>query len=150
MSVRPAQPSDVSELLTIWLRSVRATHTFLTERDIQSLLPMVRDQVLPNLNLWVLCGERDRLIGFMGVGEDSIEALFIDPKYLRRGGGTLLVRHARRLLRRQLRVDVNEQNWRAVEFYKASGFVVVGRSTVDDDGRPFPLLHMRKIGSVSW
>jgi putative acetyltransferase len=41
-------------------------------------------------------------------------------------------------------VDVNEQNPAAVGFYEALGFVVVSRSPVDGDGRPFPLLHMRR------
>jgi putative acetyltransferase len=43
-----------------------------------------------------------------------------------------------------LTVDVNEQNPAAVGFYEAVGFVVVGRSPLDDAGRPFPLLHMRR------
>jgi putative acetyltransferase len=38
---------------------------------------------------------------------------------------------------------VNEQNTAAVAFYKACGFVVEGRSELDETGRPYPLLHMR-------
>jgi hypothetical protein len=30
------------------------------------------------------------------------------------------------------------------DFYAALGFRVVGRSPLDDGGRPFPLLHMRR------
>jgi putative acetyltransferase len=40
-------------------------------------------------------------------------------------------------------VDVNEQNSAARRFYEACGFVVEGRSELDDQGRPYPLLHMR-------
>jgi putative acetyltransferase len=79
----------------------------------------------------------------MGIGQDNIEALFIDPEYLRLGGGATLIWHARRLLRRALRVNVNEQNEIAVRFYEANGFTVVGRSPVDDGGRPYPVLQMR-------
>ena len=39
-------------------------------------------------------------------------------------------------------VDVNEQNPRALEFYEANGFHVVGRDEFDADGRPFPILHL--------
>lgn len=39
-------------------------------------------------------------------------------------------------------VDVNEQNVQAVEFYRRRGFTVVGRSELDDQGRPYPILHM--------
>lgn len=45
---------------------------------------------------------------------------------------------------RPLHVDVNDQNPGAVKFYEAMGFETIGRSAVDGDGRPFPLLHMRE------
>jgi putative acetyltransferase len=47
-SIRTAHPSDMERLLAIWLDSVRATHLFLTETDIQALLPIVRDAALPH------------------------------------------------------------------------------------------------------
>ena len=43
-------------------------------------------------------------------------------------------------------LDVNEQNPDAVDFYRRRGFEQVGRSPVDSDGRPFPLLHFRRAG----
>jgi putative acetyltransferase len=46
-------------------------------------------------------------------------------------------------LRGELTVDVNEQNTGAVAFYEACGFVVEGRSALDESGRAYPLLHMR-------
>lgn len=39
-------------------------------------------------------------------------------------------------------VDVNEQNEQASAFYRRRGFVVIGRSEVDEQGRPYPMLHM--------
>ena len=41
-------------------------------------------------------------------------------------------------------VDVNEQNHGAVGFYRHIGFEVTGRSDLDDQGRPYPLLHLRR------
>ncbi|WP_369803267.1 hypothetical protein [Mycobacterium sp. E2699] len=41
-------------------------------------------------------------------------------------------------------MDVNEQNCQVVDFYSRRGFVVVGRSELDDAGGPYPLLHMSK------
>lgn len=146
MNIRKAQSADHDKLLDVWLRSVRATHAFLTEADIQELLPLVREHALPNLELWVLCPDERDIAGFMGLHENSIEALFIAPQYLRKGGGKLLVEHAKQLKGLPLRVDVNEQNPAAVAFYVANGFHVVGRSPLDGGGRPFPLLHMRRDG----
>jgi putative acetyltransferase len=125
----------------IWLRSVRATHTFLTEEDIQSFLPLVR-QGLPELELWVLCSEDNAPLGFMGMSGSKIEALFVEPKMFRRGGGRLLVKNAQHI-RGELTVDVNEQYPATCRFYEACGFVATERSKLDSTGRPFPLIHMR-------
>lgn len=140
--IRAGRPVDRDALLEIWLRSVRATHTFLTEADIQGLLPLVRDAALPNLELWVLESDGEP-IGFAGLDGPKLEALFLDPAHFRRGGGRMLVEHARRL-KGPLSVDVNEQQPDALHFYQALGFRVVGRSEVDGGGRPFPLLHLRE------
>jgi putative acetyltransferase len=143
LTIRPAVPADHAALLDIWLRSVRATHAFLTEEDIQSLLPGVRDTALAELELWVLCGEGGTPIGFLGLSGAHVEALFLAPESSRRGGGRMLLEHAR-ALKGPLTTDVNEQNPEAVRFYEACGFIVVGRSERDGGGRPFPLLHLRE------
>jgi putative acetyltransferase len=74
-----------------------------------------------------------------------MEALFLDPAVHRRGHGRTLVRHAREL-HGEVTVDVNEQNTAARRFYESCGFVVEGRSELDETGRPYPLLHMRLKG----
>lgn len=130
MKIRPGNNEDHELLVDIWLRSVRATHHFLSEPDIQALLPAVRESVLPQLELWVLCTEDNAPIGFTGLSGASVEALFIAPEWFRQGGGKLLLDHARRL-KGTLSVDVNEQNPDAVDFYRANGFEVVGRSETD-------------------
>ena len=148
MNIRRGMPADLDALLDIWLRSVRATHTFLSEDDIQFLLPLVRDCLTSGeLEVWVLCSETGALMGFMGLSRSKMEALFLAPEFHRRGGGRRLVRHAQEL-RGELTVDVNEQNPAACRFYEACGFVVEGRSELDSTGRPFPLLHMR-LGAPS-
>jgi putative acetyltransferase len=142
MNIRRAIPTDRDILLDIWLRSVRVTHAFLSEDDIQSFLPLVRDVDLVELEVWVLCSDSGAPIGFLGMSGSKMEALFLAPEFHRRGGGRRLVRHAQEL-KGELTVDVNEQNPAACRFYEACGFVVEGRSELDSTGRPFPLLHMR-------
>ncbi len=140
MDIRRAIPADRDILADIWLRSVRATHTFLSEEDIQSLLPLARDYLTSDEpELWVLCWA---VMGFMGMSGSKMDALFLAPEFHGRGGGRRLVRHAREL-HGELTTDVNEQNPAARRFYEVCGFVVEGRSELDDAGRPFPLLHMR-------
>lgn len=143
MTIRRAIPADRDTLLDIWLRSVRATHAFLSDGDIQSLLPHVRDYLASDApEFWVLCADDGALMGFMGMAGNKMESLFLAPEYHGRGGGRRLVRHAQELYG-ELTTDVNEQNPAALRFYEACGFVVEGRSAVDGGGRPFPLLHLR-------
>jgi putative acetyltransferase len=143
MNIRRAVRSDREGLVDIWLGSVRATHTFLSEQDIQSLLPLVRSYLTSDEpEFWVLCSDDGTLMGFMGMSGNKMDALFLAPEFQRRGGGRMLVQHAQKM-HGELTTDVNEQNPAAVRFYEACGFVVEGRSELDDQGRPFPLLHLR-------
>lgn len=148
MQIRRALPADVDCLFDIWLRSVRATHLFLRETDIQAMLPDVREYLLAaTATLWVLEVDTGQAVGFMGLTGGEIDSLFLAPEFQRRGGGRALVQHARDLAG-ELTVSVNEQNPGAVRFYEACGFVVTGRSETDSAGRPFPLLHMKRTAGT--
>jgi putative acetyltransferase len=145
MIIRPARPSDRNALVDVWLRSVRATHTFLTAADIDGLLPATRAYLTSaDAELWVVLGPSGEPAGFMGLDGSDLAALFLAPELLRRGVGRRFIDHAR-TMRGTLTVSVNEQNPAAVRFYEACGFRVVDRSPTDDEGRPFPLLHMRQV-----
>jgi putative acetyltransferase len=147
LQIRRARSTEIPGLTELWERSVRATHDFLTEDDIVALRPLVAAALDDDaLELWVLTGPDDQLVGFMGLAGEDISALFLEPARRREGGGSRLVAHAQALRGGPLTVDVNEQNHAAVGFYRALGFAVVGRSPLDDGGRPFPLLHMRRQG----
>lgn len=140
--IRLAASQERPTLIDIWRRAVTDSHHFLQEEDIRSLAPAVHDYLtLPELQLWLLCDEANTPVGFMGLQDAAVDSLFIDPEHWRRGGGALLINHARHL-EGPLTVDVNEQNTEALNFYRAMGFKVTGRSPVDSGGRPFPLLHL--------
>jgi hypothetical protein len=81
-------PSDHDTLVEIWLRAVRATHHFLTNGDIEKLLGLVRQGALDGLEIWVLCGNGPEPIGFMGLSDSKVEALFLAPEYHRRFAST--------------------------------------------------------------
>jgi putative acetyltransferase len=71
--------------------------------------------------------------------------LFVDPVFHGQGIGKKLIQYAIGQVGPDISVDVNEQNEQAVLFYMRMGFKQVGRSDLDDSGRPFPLLHMKMI-----
>jgi putative acetyltransferase len=136
---------DAAALLTLWERSVRTTHHFLNEADIVFYRPLVADMLSRGtLELWVLTNHGDAPLGYLGLAANGIEALFLEPTYRGQGYGRLLVAHAQERLGGAIAVDVNEENAAARSFYEALGFVLVGRSPLDDTGRPHPLLHLRR------
>lgn len=142
MDIRRAIVTDRDVLLDVWLRSVRATHTFVLEEDLEFMVPQVRDYLASSApEFWVVCDDAGAIMGFMGMSGSKMESLFLAPEFQRRGTGRRLVRHAQ-TLHGELTVDVNEQNEGARRFYEACGFVVKGRSELDEQGRPYPLLHL--------
>ena len=138
-------PADYSRVLEVWESSVRATHGFLTEGDIQSLKPLVYDQCVTRMPLFCVRDETNSVIGFLGVDAPKIEALFVDPAWRGKGVGRQLVEYAIEDLDAVL-VDVNEKNELAIGFYLHLGFEVAHRSERDGFGKPFPLLHLKLPG----
>lgn len=135
------EPADVPRLVELWEASVRASHTFLSEADIVGLVPLVADALETALDVTVAVDGSGRLLGFSGISGSKLEALFVDPAAMGAGVGGVLMRHALDQ-RRVWRVDVNEENPGALEFYRKYGFQVRSRSATDGQGRPFPILHM--------
>lgn len=79
----------------------------------------------------------------MFVHEGHVEALFIDPAHHGKGIGKALIQHALTDCP-DLTVDVYEQNTEALAFYQHVGFEPIGRSEVDSQGRPYPILHLAR------
>ena len=133
--------SDFAELLMVWEDSVRATHDFISEADIAEFKPMIVEHAFPAVTLRCVRGENQKILGFIGVAESKIEMLFVLNKCRGQGIGKQLLNFAINELE-ATKVDVNEQNPLAVEFYKHMGFDITSRSPLDDMGKPFPILHM--------
>jgi len=127
--------------MEIWRRAVDATHLFLRPEDRRDIEAEVA-AFLPGATLDLAVDETDRAIGFMLLGGNHMEALFVDPDLRGSGVGRALVEDA---VRRHpdLLTDVNEQNLQAVGFYERLGFERCGRSAMDGQGRPYPQIHLR-------
>lgn len=147
--VHPVGPEEGPDLLEVWEASVRATHHFLSESDLQSLKPLVLPGLLAFEHLRCVRDREGRMVAFVGVDRGKMEALFVHPRWHRAGVGRRLARHAVVELGATT-VDVNEQNEGAIAFYRRLGFEVEGRSETDGAGRPFPLLHLRKHNTSEW
>lgn len=141
MKIEKASKSDYVTLIEIWEKSVRATHHFLPEENIASLKPLILEHYFDAVDLRVAKNANNHIVGFIGVAQSNIEMLFISPDFRNCGVGSLLSKNA---IQHQsaTKVDVNEQNEDAIGFYQHLGFKVIGRSPLDGQGNPFPLLHM--------
>lgn len=140
-TVRPSSPSDTDRLVDIWRGAVDATHDFLDAGDRQAIETEVR-AFFPTANLQVAVDSQDVPLGFMLLNDAHLEALFISPDRRGQGIGKLLMQRAMGA-HEVLTVDVNEQNVHALGFYERLGFEITGRSSIDGQGRPYPLLHMQ-------
>ncbi|NRD74771.1 GNAT family N-acetyltransferase [Shewanella sp. VB17] len=130
------------EMLEVWENSVRATHDFLSDEDIDFFKPIIIEQAFPAVIMRCVKDNTGAILGFIGVHDTKVEMLFLLAQARRKGIGTLLLNDAIDTLG-AVSVDVNEQNPQAVSFYQSMGFECVSRSPVDDMGKPFPILHMR-------
>ena len=138
--IRKIKATDYPRLTEIWESAVLSTHDFLKEEDFlyyKEHLPVYFQHV-------TLFGfeQEGILIGFMGIAERNLEMLFIDNNYRGTGIGKKLITYAIDNLQ-VTKVDVNEQNTQAVGFYKHIGFSVYKRSSLDGEGKEYPILHMQ-------
>jgi len=133
--------AEYPEVVVVWEASVRATHHFLKEEDILYFKPLILNEYLNAVQLGCIRNTDKKIIGFMGVADRQLEMLFIHPEYRGMGVGKSLLTYSIHELNVN-KVDVNEQNEQAVEFYMHCGFEIISRSELDASGKPYPILHM--------
>lgn len=132
----------ISSLTELWERSVRATHDFLSEAEINKIKLYVPDAFRHVPSLTVAKDETGALLGFIGTADHRIEMLFVEPNCRGQGIGKKLLMHAVETEKTN-EVTVNEQNPQAVGFYEHMGFKTYKRTDLDEQGNAYPLLYMR-------
>lgn len=131
----------IDALITLWETSVRDTHLFLTEDDIQKLTPFIKIG-FSGIETLIVAYDNHKPIAFMGIKAVKIEMLFVSPNYLGKGIGRELAELGISQYGVQY-VDVNEQNTQAEGFYKHIGFEAFERTELDEQGNQFPILKMK-------
>ena len=132
----------LEELTALWRQSVAQTHTFLTNKDIDEIENYV-PQALKEVEHLVVAQNNGDYLGFMGIEKYRLEMLFLLPQHIGQGVGRKLIEFG--IEKYQINeVTVNEQNPKAIGFYEHLGFKTYKRTETDEQGRPFPLLYMKK------
>ena len=139
--VKNRTPQAIHTLLDIWENSVKATHKFLSDSEIEKIKPYVPKAIKHVQNLVVAENENNTPVAFMGIENQKIEMLFIAPEDRGKGIGKSLIQYAVNDFSAN-EVTVNEQNTQAVGFYKHMGFETYKRTKFDEQGNAYPLLYM--------
>lgn len=136
-------PLLTGQLIEVWESSVRATHLFLSEQEIESIKKYVPQALKEIPHLIIAENERRLPAGFMGIAGRHLEMLFIAQDERGKGIGKKLLQYG---IERYSVNDlaVNEQNPLAKGFYEHMGFTVYKRSELDGQGNPYPLLYMKR------
>jgi putative acetyltransferase len=139
--IHPVRADDLPRVVDVWEASVRAAHGFVSDAYIQFFKPLARDELLRLVELASVRNAKGEIVGFVGVADGKIEALFVHPDWRRSGIGRRLATYA--VSRGAMAVDIDEQNESALRFFRMLGFRVAARSAVNGLGKAFPVLHLR-------
>ncbi|MGK0551997.1 GNAT family N-acetyltransferase [Enterococcus faecalis] len=134
--------SLIEQLLPIWESSVKATHLFLSEKEIEEIKKYVPQALKDIPYLIVIENEHKIPVGFTGIVGQHLEMLFISHEERGKGYGKKLLKYG---IEKYSVNDlaVNEQNPLAKGFYEYMGFEVYKRTDYDEQGNPYPLLYMK-------
>ena len=142
--VTQREPQLIHQFTAIWEDSVRATHLFLSEAEIQEIKAHVLQALTGVSHLLVAERVLGQPVAFMGIEGPRLEMLFLSPAERGAGLGRQLLEYG--ILHYDLQeLTVNEQNPQAVGFYRHMGFETYRRTDCDEQGGPYPLLYMKRV-----
>jgi putative acetyltransferase len=133
-TVRPARPADATALWIVHGRAIRALagapytkdqlEAWAARTRPESYLKPARSRLLIVAETATRTGPRIVGYGQLHVVEGTIEAVYVDPEYARRGVGAALVSALEReCLTRGLPGLIVEASLNSIPFYRALGFV---------------------------
>ena len=143
VTVTDRTPLLIEQLLNVWEGSVKATHHFLSEKEIETIKNYVPQALHEIPHLIVAEDETKAPVGFMGIADQHLEMLFVAPEVRGKGLGKQLLNYGIEAYSVRS-LAVNEQNPLAKGFYEHMGFQVYKRTEIDEQGNPYPLLYMSR------
>ena len=142
IKIEERTPLLIEQLLVVWKESVRETHLFLSDHEIENIKKYV-PQALGGISCLIIeTNDRGIPIAFMGIDDEKLEMLFILPEERGKGLGRKLLEHG--IEKYSIKeLTVNEQNPLAIGFYEHMGFDVYKRTDLDEQGNNYPILYMK-------
>ncbi len=142
IKVKGRAASLIEQLLQVWESSVKATHLFLSQNEMENIKEYV-PQALKEIPCLIIAKNKNEIpVGFMGIAEQHLEMLFISHEERGKGLGKELLKYG--IEKHSVNnLAVNEQNPLAKDFYEHMRFEIYKRTECDEQGNPYPLLYMR-------
>ncbi|EHO54473.1 GNAT family N-acetyltransferase [Lentilactobacillus kisonensis] len=143
VEVNEISPKLIRSLLAVWESSVKGTHLFLTDDEIQNIKTYIPTAIQHVQHLVLIANENNYPVGFMGITDQTLEMLFISNECRGKGLGKQLLTYGINKYSVN-KLSVNEQNPLAQGFYEHMGFEVYKRTELDEQGNNFPIRYMKK------
>ena len=130
--IRPATSADAGEVAEVWLTAFSATYDFPHAHTDDEVRSWIRDELLPGSETWLAVDPDGSIAGFMALGSDVVDHLYLRPERTGRGIGSRFIGLAKSLRPGGLELYTFQVNTGARRFYERHGFRVVD---LDDGGR---------------
>lgn len=136
--VRALRPEDLEETLDVWVAAWQAAYR---EIDFAARREWAREHIAElertgSRSLIAACG--DRIVGAMVVDPATgyLDQIVVATELQGRGIAAALLAQARRIAPAGLELHVNQDNARAIRFYRKHGFATVGEDVNSRSGAP--------------
>ena len=141
--VRPLHPDDMPEMLDMWVAAWQAAYPeidFTQRRDwtADRITELERDG-----SRSFVATQSGRIVGALVVNPQTgyLDQLVVATAAQGQGLAALLLAQAREVSPRQLALHVNQDNARAIGFYRKNGFAVTGEDVNPRSGAPIYLMR---------
>ena len=94
LEIAELTPSLEEQLILVWEKSVKATHLFLSEKEVEEIKKYIPQALNGIAHLIIAENQDSRPVAFMGIEEQKLEMLFIAPEERGKGLGRKLIQYA--------------------------------------------------------
>ena len=129
--IRKLNKTDIDMVAQIWLEVNIQTHHFIPEKYWEEQFNAVK-QMLPQSEVYVY-EESDKVLGFMGLTDNSIEGIFVAMNSQSGGIGKQLLGFVKGI-KTGLSLHVYQKNERAIRFYQREKFIIQSESIDENTG----------------